>query len=79
MYQRTTSNPPTDWELINVDLSDYVGGDVTISFDLFATTVVERAGWYIDDVLITGNAVPEPSSIALVSLGAFGLLVRRRR
>ncbi len=44
---------PTDWELVEISLSAYDGLDeVEITFAFYATTVVNRSGWYIDDVLI---------------------------
>jgi len=76
LYERTTSSPPADWEIETVDLSAYDGmANVEIVFQLHATTVVNRAGWYIDDVMIT--AVPAPGTLALLGLG--GVFIRRRR
>ena len=48
---------------------------VVIRFDDFK----ENDGMKIDNVLITADAIPEPSSTALVALGALGLAARRRR
>ena len=76
LYERDTSDAPTDWELFTIDMGAYDGmASVDITFELYASTVVERAGWYIDDVCITG--VPGPASLAL--LGLAGLARRRRR
>ncbi|RLF31972.1 MAG: hypothetical protein DRN07_06055, partial [Thermoplasmata archaeon] len=48
---------PTDWEYYEVDLSAYDGmSNVEISFAFYATTVVNYAGWYIDDVEITAGS-----------------------
>jgi len=48
-----SSTPSTSWQLVTIDLDDYAGqSSVEIVFELYATTVVERAGWYIDDVTI---------------------------
>ena len=47
-----SSTPSTSWQLVTIDLDDYVGS-VEIVFELYASTVVEKAGWYIDDVTIT--------------------------
>jgi uncharacterized membrane protein len=53
VYDRATSyDPSTEWEQHQVDLTPYAGGMVDIEFRMFATTVVNRAGWYIDDVLV---------------------------
>lgn len=53
VYDRATGYViPTDWEFHQVDLTPFVGGMATIEFRMFATTVVNRAGWFIDDVLI---------------------------
>lgn len=75
----------TAWRPVNLDLSAYDGlSSVTIDFQFTTTTVVERVGWYIDDVEINGDttagpAVPEPSSIALCGLGAIMCAFYARR
>ena len=67
-----------DWTQHSVDLTPYVGSLVTLRFDLFATTVVNRPGWYLDDMELTATAsAPEPSIIVLLGI-AGGLLTRRR-
>lgn len=43
---------PTSWQFHQIDLTPYVGGPVDIEFRTFATSVVNRAGWYIDNLLI---------------------------
>jgi subtilisin family serine protease len=53
VYDRASSYIiPTAWEQHQVDLTPFLGGVVDIEFRMFATTVVNRAGWYIDDVLV---------------------------
>ncbi|NBD34654.1 MAG: DUF11 domain-containing protein, partial [Chloroflexi bacterium] len=53
VYDRATSYViPTAWEQHQVDLTPYVGGVATVEFRMYASTVVNRAGWYIDDVRI---------------------------
>lgn len=52
-----------------VDLSAYAGNaSVTVDFLLHATTVVNRMGWYVDDVTIlycdTGGGTPTPTATA---------------
>ncbi|MEQ8317309.1 MAG: PEP-CTERM sorting domain-containing protein [Phycisphaerales bacterium] len=64
------------WRAVNLDLSAYDGlSSVDITFNFTSTTVVERTGWYIDDVGI--RAIPAPASLALLGLG--GLAAARRR
>ena len=43
---------PTEWQQQVVDLTPYTGGLATIEFHMMASTVVNYAGWYIDDVMI---------------------------
>lgn len=64
------------WREVELDLSAYDGlSSVDITFNFTSTTVVERMGWYIDDVSIT--AIPAPGAMALLGLG--GLVATRRR
>jgi hypothetical protein len=44
--------------LQTLDLTPYVGGAVTIEWHFMSSTVVNYAGWYIDDVLVDGTLVP---------------------
>lgn len=49
----------TAWEQVSVDLSAYDNNpSVEIRFNFFETTVVDREGWYIDDIDISGVQVP---------------------
>jgi bacillopeptidase F len=43
---------PTQWTQECVDLGAYAGQMVTVEFHMMASSVVERAGWYIDDLEI---------------------------
>ncbi len=58
MHCETTYVAPTAWVLRTVDLTPYVGGVVTIEWHMMASTVVNRAGYYVDDVLVDGTPVP---------------------
>jgi len=55
------------WQVINVDLSAYENQtNVEVSFEWSATTVVNYAGWYIDDVYIgPASSIPTARSVAL--------------
>lgn len=67
--------PTSGWRSVILDLSAYDNMMLDIEFRFTTTTVVERVGWYIDDVGIRG--VPTPSALALLGLG--GLVASRRR
>lgn len=56
-------------------------GDFTTYLLVFPTVRDSGAAdiMQIGDALLTGEAIPEPSSFALLGLGALGLLARRRR
>ena len=70
--------PTGDWRPVTLDLSAYDGlGAVTIDFEFSTTGVVERVGWYVDDVTI--SAVPEPASFGLLALAGLAFLRLRRR
>lgn len=52
---------PSAWEMQTVDLTPYVGGTVTLEFHMLASSVVNHAGWYIDDLRIYSSSVPTPT------------------
>ncbi|MDX9953682.1 MAG: S8 family serine peptidase [Anaerolineae bacterium] len=55
LWNVVSSTATLDWQPESVDLSAYAGqANVEVTFRLFATTVVNRMGWYVDDVEITG-------------------------
>ncbi|MCO5184820.1 MAG: hypothetical protein M9965_12880 [Anaerolineae bacterium] len=65
-----TTTAATDWTQEVVDLSAYAGdSDVTIDFSLTSTTVVNRMGWYLDDVAITYCEEP-PTAVELTAFSA---------
>lgn len=49
---------PTMWVQQEVDISAYVGAVATIEFHMMASTVVERSGWFIDDLLVSDIQIP---------------------
>lgn len=66
-----TTTAATDWTQEMVDLSAYAGdSDVTIDFSLTSTTVVNRMGWYLDDVAITYCEEEPPTAIELTAFSA---------
>ena len=67
--------PTNDWRAVSFDLSAYDNSAFSLEFVFSTTTVVERVGWYIDDVAVTG--VPTPASAMLLAFG--GLACSRRR
>lgn len=55
LYERTVTDAGP-WENLVIDLSAYDNMDsVEIVFAMYATSVVNKAGWYIDDVMITAD------------------------
>jgi len=81
---------PTAWEEQVVDLTPFVGGPVTISFHMMSSTVVNHAGWFIDDVQITAQgasvAAPIPTLsewgmiiMSLILAGSAIWMMRRRQ
>ena len=64
------------WRDVVLDLSAFDGqSEVDVSFVFSTTGVVERVGWYIDDVTVSG--IPTPGAAGL--LGVAGLAATRRR
>jgi MYXO-CTERM domain-containing protein len=62
------------WRQITIDLTPFTGtGDIV--FEFATTSVVERVGWYIDDLSVVD--VPAPGAAAL--FGMAGLVGLRRR
>jgi hypothetical protein len=52
----TGSRPsPPGWTKRTLDLSAHAGKIITITFHFMATSVVNYAGWYIDDLSISGS------------------------
>ena len=55
LWQVTSSSATANWQPETIDLSAYAGqANVQVTFRLYATTVVNRMGWYLDDVEILG-------------------------
>ena len=50
-----TPATPTAWIQRTVDLTAHVGQTVQISFHMLASPVTNRAGWYIDDLAVSGS------------------------
>jgi hypothetical protein len=52
----TSSSANHDWEEIEIDISDYVGGTVYFRFRLWSNDFWVESGWFIDDFKITGGS-----------------------
>ena len=77
------TNAPIGWEDQSVSLAPYAEDMVTLTFEFFATTVVNDAGWYMDDIIIKDREspdsnVPVPGTAGLFAFGILGLLWIRR-
>ncbi len=44
--------PSTEWGLVELDISEHAGGMITVEFHLLTSSVVNHAGWYIEDLKI---------------------------
>lgn len=61
------------WLQQTIDLSPFLGqSTVNITFHLFATTVVNKAGWYLDDMEVTA-CLPSGGPTAMEEQDALGL------
>lgn len=67
------------WRLVTIDLTPYAGqSNVNIDFNFTSSFILNRTGWYIDDVRITSSTVPEPASAIVLCLVSGLAMVRRR-
>jgi hypothetical protein len=58
VFKQTCSGdylPPTAWVKQSLDLSAFVGKTIVVSFHFMASPVVNFAGWYIDDLEVSGS------------------------
>ena len=57
VYQDCTGShsKPTAWRKQSVDLSAYAGQTLTVTFHFMASSAVNYAGWYLDDIAVTAG------------------------
>ncbi len=60
------------WEQVELDLSAYVGQDLSFRFILETDYSVTEDGWYIDDVMLTGGGSDNLAPMAPVALSPIG-------
>jgi hypothetical protein len=51
----TSGSDSATWRLKTIDMTPYIGKTVKVAFHLAASTVVNRPGWYIDEISFSGN------------------------
>jgi hypothetical protein len=74
LWEVTISTATPDWQPESVDLSAYAGqASVDVTFRLFATTVVNRMGWYVDDIEISGCVAGTDARLAVAHLAPFAM------
>lgn len=72
IYRNDTTENSNGWLTLRTSLTPFLGqASVTLSFKLWATTVVNRAGWYIDDVRVTACVTDGTIGIADVDGASF--------
>ncbi len=69
------SDPTGGWSPASVDLDAFVGSTIQVRFDFDTVDAFENAfeGWYVDDVLVTGESANVPAGFHRVEVGAGGV------
>ncbi|MBK1831716.1 PEP-CTERM sorting domain-containing protein [Verrucomicrobiaceae bacterium R5-34] len=60
-------------------LSNYDSGTYSDIATIRLTSIGTNYGVYLDNIVVEGTVVPEPSSAALLGLGGLALILRRRK
>ncbi len=73
VYLNNSQQLSTGWVQQTIDLTPFLGlSTVQIGFHLYATTVVNKAGWYLDDMEVSA-CLPSGVSTSIDELHAAGL------
>lgn len=76
----TTDPSTTNWINSVANLGEFnVGDTFAIRFHAGSDVSNSGSGWLIDEVNITAAPVPEPATMAILGVGALGILRRKRR
>ena len=54
----SSDTPVTEWTLVTIDLTAYVGSSRTLTFQFESDSSTTAEGWYLDDIAVTGIAQP---------------------
>lgn len=57
-FDEFTSDPSTsEWLYRGYDMTDYIGDDIIVRFQLVSSHLLASWGWYLDDIKLDGSAV----------------------
>lgn len=73
------ANNPAAWYTVTSDPFTATSTSHTLAFHMYTPASGDRSSFVFDQVAINEFVVPEPAGLALLSLGALGLTLRRRR
>ncbi len=72
-------NPPTTPTILGADFGPYSSDNGALWIAVEINTSLPREVLTVDQIVVTGTRIPEPSTLLLGALAAVGLLVRRSR
>jgi hypothetical protein len=72
----TNGSSTNEWQQFTADVPSDA---TTLTFSVDASFNTNKEVMWFDNLTITGTAVPEPTTTALLGLGGLALILRRRK